>query len=68
MAMMRSAPSCFAARITDGLGAHSTIEAVGTQESMTQAIRSTRAGGHVGYRWRRSDGPGPGGRRAVTWR
>lgn len=35
--------------LTDGLGAHSTIEAVGTQESMTQAIRSTRAGGHVGY-------------------
>ncbi len=33
--------------LTDGLGAHSTIEAVGTQESMTQAIRSTRAGGHV---------------------
>lgn len=35
--------------LTDGLGAHSTIEAVGTQESMMQAIRSTRAGGHVGY-------------------
>jgi threonine dehydrogenase-like Zn-dependent dehydrogenase len=35
--------------MTDGLGAHSTIEAVGTQESMMQAIRSTRAGGHVGY-------------------
>ena len=32
-----------------GLGAHSTIEAVGTQESMMQAIPSTRAGGHVGY-------------------
>ncbi|HND63817.1 MAG TPA: hypothetical protein PKX64_03090, partial [Elusimicrobiota bacterium] len=32
-----------------GLGAHSTIEAVGTQESMMQAIRATRAGGHVGY-------------------
>lgn len=32
-----------------GLGAHSVIEAVGTQESMMQAIRSTRAGGHVGY-------------------
>src|SRR5438067_6172705 len=27
---------------TDGLGAHSTIEAVGTQASMMQAIRSTR--------------------------
>ena len=35
--------------LTDGLGAHSVIEAVGTQESMLQAIRSTRAGGHVGY-------------------
>jgi threonine dehydrogenase-like Zn-dependent dehydrogenase len=35
--------------LTDGLGAHSTIEAVGTQESMMQAIRSTRPGGHVGY-------------------
>ncbi|WP_305788719.1 zinc-dependent alcohol dehydrogenase family protein [Symbioplanes lichenis] len=35
--------------MTGGLGAHSVIEAVGTQESMMQAIRSTRAGGHVGY-------------------
>jgi threonine dehydrogenase-like Zn-dependent dehydrogenase len=35
--------------LTDGLGAHSVIEAVGTQESMMQAIRSARAGGHVGY-------------------
>ena len=35
--------------LTDGLGAHSVIEAVGTQESMLQAIRSTRAGGYVGY-------------------
>jgi threonine dehydrogenase-like Zn-dependent dehydrogenase len=35
--------------LTDGLGAHSMIEAVGTQESMMQAIRSTRPGGHVGY-------------------
>jgi threonine dehydrogenase-like Zn-dependent dehydrogenase len=35
--------------LTDGLGAHSVIEAVGTQESMMQSIRSTRAGGHVGY-------------------
>lgn len=35
--------------LTDGLGAHSTIEAVGTQESMMQAISSTRPGGHVGY-------------------
>lgn len=35
--------------LTGGLGAHSVIEAVGTQESMQQAIRATRAGGHVGY-------------------
>jgi threonine dehydrogenase-like Zn-dependent dehydrogenase len=35
--------------LTDGLGAHSVIEAVGTQESMMQAIRSTRPGGHIGY-------------------
>jgi threonine dehydrogenase-like Zn-dependent dehydrogenase len=35
--------------LTGGLGAHSVIEAVGTQESMLQAIRSTRPGGHVGY-------------------
>ena len=35
--------------LTGGLGAHSVIEAVGTQESMLQAIRSTRPGGHIGY-------------------
>ena len=35
--------------LTGGLGAHCVIEAVGTQESMMQAIRATRAGGHVGY-------------------
>ncbi|HET6481474.1 MAG TPA: zinc-binding dehydrogenase [Actinoplanes sp.] len=35
--------------MTGGYGAHSVIEAVGTQESMMQAIRSTRPGGHVGY-------------------
>lgn len=35
--------------LTDGLGAHSVVEAVGTQESMMQAIRSTRPGGHVGF-------------------
>jgi threonine dehydrogenase-like Zn-dependent dehydrogenase len=35
--------------MTDGLGAHSVIEAVGTQESMMQAIHSTRPGGHVGF-------------------
>ena len=35
--------------LAGGLGAHSVIEAVGTQESMLQAIGSTRPGGHVGY-------------------
>jgi threonine dehydrogenase-like Zn-dependent dehydrogenase len=35
--------------LTGGLGAHSVVEAVGTQESMLQAIGSTRPGGHVGY-------------------
>lgn len=35
--------------LTNGLGAHSVIEAVGTQESMLQAVRATRPGGHVGY-------------------
>ena len=35
--------------LTHGYGAHSAIKAVGTQESMMQAIRSTRPGGHVGY-------------------
>jgi threonine dehydrogenase-like Zn-dependent dehydrogenase len=35
--------------LTGGLGAHSVIEAVGTQESMMQAIRSARPGGAVGY-------------------
>src|SRR5437764_14434587 len=35
--------------MTGGLGAHSVVEAVGTQESMMQAIRSTRPGGHVGF-------------------
>jgi len=35
--------------LTDGLGAHSVVEAVGTQEAMMQAIHSTRPGGHVGF-------------------
>lgn len=35
--------------LTGGLGAHSVIEAVGTQEAMDQAIRATRPGGHVGF-------------------
>lgn len=35
--------------LTDGLGAHSVVEAVGTHDSMHQAIGSTRPGGHVGF-------------------
>jgi threonine dehydrogenase-like Zn-dependent dehydrogenase len=35
--------------LTAGLGAHSVVEAVGTQEAMMQAIHSTRPGGHVGF-------------------
>lgn len=35
--------------LTDGLGAESVIEAVGTQEAMMQAIGSARHGGHVGF-------------------
>ena len=35
--------------LTEGLGAHSVVEAVGSQDSMMQAIRSTRPGGHVGF-------------------
>jgi threonine dehydrogenase-like Zn-dependent dehydrogenase len=35
--------------LTDGLGAHSVIEAVGTQESFLQAIGATRPGGHIGF-------------------
>ena len=35
--------------LTRGFGAHSVVEAVGTQESLMQAIRSTRPGGHLGY-------------------
>jgi len=35
--------------LTDGIGADSTIEAVGTQEAMVQAIAATRPGGHVGF-------------------
>lgn len=35
--------------LTNGLGAHSVIEAVGTHEAMMQSIRATRAGGHVGF-------------------
>jgi threonine dehydrogenase-like Zn-dependent dehydrogenase len=35
--------------LTNGLGAHSVVEAVGTQESMLQAISATRPGGNVGF-------------------
>ena len=35
--------------LTNGIGADSVLECVGSQESMMQAIRSTRPGGHVGY-------------------
>jgi len=35
--------------LTNGLGAHSVVEAVGTQESMMQAIHATRPGGNVGF-------------------
>src|SRR5438270_3109334 len=35
--------------LTDGIGADSVLECVGTQESMLQAIRSTRPGGFVSY-------------------
>jgi threonine dehydrogenase-like Zn-dependent dehydrogenase len=31
------------------VGADSVLECVGTQESMKQAIRATRPGGHVGF-------------------
>jgi threonine dehydrogenase-like Zn-dependent dehydrogenase len=34
--------------LTDGIGADAVLECVGTQESMTQAIRCTRRGGYVG--------------------
>ncbi len=35
--------------LTDGLGADCAIEAVGTRESMVQAMGATRPGGHVGF-------------------
>ncbi len=35
--------------LTDGLGAESVLECVGTQESMLQAIKSARPGGYVSY-------------------
>lgn len=35
--------------LTNGFGADSVLECVGTEESMMQAIRSTRPGGYIGY-------------------
>jgi threonine dehydrogenase-like Zn-dependent dehydrogenase len=35
--------------LTHGIGADAVLECVGTQESMRQAINSTRPGGYVGY-------------------
>ena len=35
--------------MTNGIGADSVLECVGTKESMMQAIHSTRPGGYVGY-------------------
>jgi len=35
--------------LTNGIGADSVSECVGTQESMIQAINSTRPGGYIGY-------------------
>jgi len=35
--------------LTDGHGAHSVVEAVGTQESFLQAVHATRPGGHMGF-------------------
>lgn len=35
--------------MTKGIGADSVLECVGTQESMMQAIQSTRPGGSIGY-------------------
>ena len=35
--------------LTKGVGADAVLECVGTQESMLQAIKATRPGGHIGY-------------------
>ena len=35
--------------LTNGVGADSVLECVGTQQSMMQAVRSTRPGGSIGY-------------------
>ncbi|MFH8897931.1 hypothetical protein ACH4HG_16295 [Streptomyces coeruleorubidus] len=36
-------------QLTNVLGAHSVVEAVGTQESFMQAVGATRGGWHLGY-------------------
>jgi threonine dehydrogenase-like Zn-dependent dehydrogenase len=36
-------------QLTNGIGADSVLECVGTQQSMMQAIQSTRRGGYLGY-------------------
>src|SRR5438093_11187665 len=36
-------------QLTNGIGADSVLECVGTQESMMTAIRATRKGGYAGY-------------------
>jgi threonine dehydrogenase-like Zn-dependent dehydrogenase len=36
-------------KMTGGIGADAVLECVGTQESMRQALRSTRPGGNVGF-------------------
>src|SRR5260370_10577036 len=38
-------------QLTNGIGADSVLECVGTQEAMMQAIQSTRRGGWVGCFW-----------------
>lgn len=35
--------------LTNGIGADSVLECVGTRESLWQAIRAARPGGHVGF-------------------
>ncbi|MGB0091182.1 MAG: hypothetical protein WBP81_01380 [Solirubrobacteraceae bacterium] len=49
--LLRGDPGVAAIKeLTDGLGAQAELlRAVGTQESMTQAIHATRPGGHVGF-------------------
>lgn len=48
-ALELGATDIVAERGEEGVGADSVLECVGTDESMAQAIRSTRPGGSVGY-------------------